>query len=144
ARFDAIPNRLAYLAATARPLAIHGSGEQVRAIVHIRDASSAVRFCLCNEARTRGELLNVGTWNATINELVTEVLAVAPATEVRYTDQHALAHFSLAIDSERLRSLGWHPQVAFTEGISEVLNSFGPFCSYRGRSGSQDDITLPI
>src|SRR5690606_11511956 len=49
-RFDAVANRFAYLAGVGRPLTVFGSGEQIRPLFHVRDASSALRFCLVREA----------------------------------------------------------------------------------------------
>jgi UDP-glucose 4-epimerase len=129
-RFDAVPNRLVYQAATGRPVTVHGSGEQTRALVHVRDASDSLRFCLA-ESSTRHQLYNVAAQNASIHEMAETVRAVVPGAEIRYADQHLLTHISLAVDSGRIHAAGWHPRVSIREGLAEVAARLGPFHSLR-------------
>jgi UDP-glucose 4-epimerase len=126
ARFDAIPNRLAYQAAIGQPIAIHGSGGQRRSVVHVADASRAVILALLDGALPPGTY-NAALENPTITEVAAAVADVWTQAEVRYTEQHALAHFSLAIDSSRLRAAGWAPSVSLREGLAELHRRFGPF-----------------
>jgi UDP-glucose 4-epimerase len=126
ARFDAIPNRLAYQAAIGQPIAIHGSGEQRRSVVHVGDASAALVMALLDGALPPGTY-NVAEDNPTVAEVAAAVADVWTGAEVRYTEQHALAHFSLAIDSSRLKAAGWNPSVSLRDGLAELHRRFGPF-----------------
>lgn len=137
-RFDAVPNRLAYLAAVHRPMAIHGSGEQTRAVIHVADAASALAFCLVNDDATSGRVLNAGAENVSVHDLGQALQDIAGDTSIRFTDQHALARFSLAVSSDRLRDLGWKAGVTLKAGLGEILHAFGPFARRAAMNVAED------
>jgi UDP-glucose 4-epimerase len=123
-RFDAVPNRFAYLAAIGRAVTIHGSGEQVRALVHVDDACAAIRFMLAHPDATKNEVFNWSTDNVTVAAIADAVRSVHPAADVRFTDQHALAHFSLAVDSSKAAGLGMRAAVDLETGMRGVTERF--------------------
>ena len=92
-RFDAIANRLAFLVGVRRPMVIYGSGHQIRPLVHIRDASAVIRFCLA-ESKTVGEMLNAAFLNPSANEVAETLQRIVPDATVRYTDQDILTEIS--------------------------------------------------
>lgn len=122
-RFEAAPNRLAYLAGVGRPLTVYGTGEQVRPIIHVHDASAALRYVATKE-KTMGQVLNAVGDNAAVLDLVDAVRASRPGIRVRYTEQDVLTHFSFDVDSGKLRSLGWEPQHDLEAGLGEVIDRF--------------------
>ncbi len=119
-RYDAIANKMAFLVGVGRPMVIRGSGEQIRPLIHIRDASAALRFCLA-ESRTEGEILNAVTANPTANDIAHTLRELVPTATIRYTDQDILTEISYAVDSSRLLDLGFAPQVTLEAGLQEVL-----------------------
>ncbi len=123
-RFDAVPNRFAYLAGVGRPLTVFGTGEQTRPLVHVRDASAAIRFCLQRPELTEGETFNVVGENASVLDLVNAVRAARPDVEVRYTAQDVLTHLSCAVDGHKLGALGWEPHYSIEAGMMEVIARF--------------------
>lgn len=125
-RYDAIANKLAYLVGVRRPMVIHGSGEQIRPLIHIRDASAALRFCLA-EPQTAGEILNAVMFNPSANEIAAILQKLVPEAALRYTDQDILTEISYAVDSSRLLGMGFRPQVSLEEGLKEVLGRWQGF-----------------
>ncbi len=125
-RFEAVANRFAYLAGTGRPLTVYGSGEQKRPLVHVRDASSAVRFCLVNGEATYHRTFNVVGENASILYLVAAVRYSRPRVQVRYTEQDVLTHFNFEIDGSALSGAGpgWRPLLSIEAGMAELLARF--------------------
>lgn len=91
-RFDAVANRFAYLAGVGRSLTVYGTGEQTRPLIHVRDASEAIRFCLTHEAETVGAVFNVVGENASVLDLVEAMRKVKLAVRVHYTEQDVLTH----------------------------------------------------
>lgn len=127
-RFDAVPNRLAYLAAIGRPLTVHGEGDQVRPVVHAEDAAEAIIRCLDGGGSTVGALLNVVGENVTVAQMAEVVAGLRPMARKMNTAQDALTHFSLTVESERLRdALAWRPERTVYDGMAELLERFGNF-----------------
>ncbi len=123
-RFDAVINRFAYLAGTRRSLTIYGKGDQKRPFIHVRDASSAVRFCLDQLTTTEGLILNTVGQNASIIDLAREVQSSLPEAALRFTDQNVLTHLSFEVSAEKLKNLGWHPRFEIQQGIQELIAHF--------------------
>lgn len=122
-RFEAVPNRLAYFAGVGRPLTVYGTGEQIRPLIHVRDASAAIRHAVATDAAL-GRILNAVAVNASVLDLVEAIRDTRPDVRVRYTDQDVLTHFSFEVDSSALRSLGWEAQHDLARGLGEVVARF--------------------
>ncbi len=125
-RFDASANRYAYLAGVHRPMVIYGTGNQVRPLIHIRDASSALRLCLADPAFI-GETVNAATEHPSLNDIAAAVQRLMPAATTRYTDQDILTEISFDVDAAKLMGMGWTPQVTLEAGLKEVLERWKGF-----------------
>jgi UDP-glucose 4-epimerase len=129
-RFDGIANRLAYLAGVKRPMVIHGSGEQIRPLIHVRDASAVLRLCLA-ESKTEGEIINAVTMNPSIQEIAYTLQNIEPRATLRYTDQDILTELSFEVDSTKLMGMGFRPQFGLEEGLGEVVARLSGFEAVR-------------
>ncbi len=125
-RFDAVANRFAYQVGSGRPLVILGSGKQVRPMIHVRDASEAIRFCLDNPAAV-GETLNAAACHPSLNELAHLLQSLRPDAEIRYTDQDMLTEISYLVDSSKLEALGFQTRFRLEDGMREVLGRWRGF-----------------
>lgn len=123
-RFQAVANRLAYLAGVGRPLTVYGDGRQVRPFVHVRDASAALLHALQTPDAQGERLFNVASDNATILELAAEIQAARPAIGVRYSEQDIRTHYSFLVNADRIRRFGWAPRVSLTAGLREIIDNF--------------------
>jgi UDP-glucose 4-epimerase len=119
-RFDAVADHLTYLVGVSKPMVIHGSGEQVRPLIHIRDAVAALRLCLA-DARTEGQVINAVTMNPTVLEIAHTLQKLAPGATIRYTDQDILTELSFEVNSDKLFGLGFVPQFTLEQGLAEML-----------------------
>lgn len=138
-RFDAVANRLAFLAGVRRPLTVYGSGEQRRPLLHIADASQAIRFALTHADQMAGSVYNVVGENARVLDVVTALQALQPAAQVRFTEQDVLTHLSFAVDGSRLHELGWYPQVSLEAGLAGLLDHLRGFVPLAAaQTGAED------
>lgn len=119
-RFEAVGNHFAYVAGTGKPLVIHGDGSQKRPMIHIRDASDAIRFCIVTPS-TEGQVINVSAQNASVNDLVEAIRQILPDVALRYTGQDALTSLSFEVDSAKMYSLGWSPRHSLQDGLGELI-----------------------
>ncbi|HZG68483.1 MAG TPA: GDP-mannose 4,6-dehydratase, partial [Herpetosiphonaceae bacterium] len=104
------------------PLPLYGDGRQVRDRLHAMDHARAVDVVLHHGPL--GEAYNVSAdmerTNIEVTELMLEILEKPrsliqpildrPAHDVRY-----------ALDSSKLRALGWRPQVDFDTGFADTV-----------------------
>ncbi len=134
-RFDAVTNRFAYLTGIGRPITIHGTGEQVRPFIHVRDAVSALLLCLAHP-RAAGEIINAVTMNLSVNEIAHTVQTIVPSASIRYTDQHVLTEISFEVESRRLQDLGFQSQFTLQKGLQEMLSRWQGFQSPLGEASS--------
>ena len=100
------------------PLTIHGSGEQRRDFVHVRDVARA--NVLAFERDVRGTVLNVGSGTSvSIKEIATEI-----STQHIFEPRRACdAEITLADLNRVRRALGWQPEVSLQEGLRELLET---------------------
>ncbi len=118
-RFDGVANRLVYLAGVGRPLIVHGNGEQVRPLIHVQDASAALRLCLADPAAT-GQTINAVAMNPSINTIAAALQRIAPQTALRYTDQDVLNRISFTVDADRLlKTFEFIPRYDLEAGLRE-------------------------
>ncbi|NOZ49633.1 MAG: NAD-dependent epimerase/dehydratase family protein [Chloroflexi bacterium] len=140
-RVAAVANRFAYLAGVGKPLTVYGDGRQRRPVVHVRDASSAIRFCLKHEDLTVGRILNVVGKNVSVLDLGEAVRYSKPDVQVRYTDQDALTHFSFELEGAAFAQLGWRPLFSIESGLAELLGrlrNLGPLTA--GHNLLEEDV----
>jgi len=123
-RFDAAPNRFAYWAGVGRALSVFGTGEQRRPLLHVQDASGAIRFCLARPGLTAGRVFNVASGNYSLLELVEAVRSFRPEVRVRFTDQEILTHLTYEVDISALTEAGWSAGTDLAPGLAELSSRF--------------------
>jgi nucleoside-diphosphate-sugar epimerase len=122
-RFDSVANRFAYLAGVGRPITVFGTGQQTRPLVHVRDVSHAISFCLSHPEETQGRLFNVVEDNFSVLDMVAALQKIREV-RVRFTEQDVLTHFSFALNPSRLKGLGWGPLCTLENGFAEMVEHF--------------------
>jgi dTDP-glucose 4,6-dehydratase len=123
------PEKLIPLAITnlieGKTVPVYGDGKQVREWIYVRDHSKAVDFIL--HKGMPGEVYNIGTGNERENiETVRAILQELGLGEERieYVKDRPGHDRRYAIDSSKLRSLGWEPEYSFEQGIKETVHWF--------------------
>jgi nucleoside-diphosphate-sugar epimerase len=102
-------------AAEGKSLMIHGSGDQRRDFIHVRDVAAANLAAL--DAPVHGVRLNVGSGTSvSVKELADLISTRQEFGPRRLAD----AEVTLADISRTRELLGWTPKVSFREGIEEL------------------------
>jgi len=103
-------------------ITIMGDGSQSRQFVHVSDLARA--FALACESDASGIALNtVAPEPITIKELAEAVVARFP-TEIVYAPARAGDVPPALVSSEKIGEvLGWKPQVPFSEGLADLMES---------------------
>lgn len=104
---------------------VYGDGKQVREWIYARDHSKAVDFIL--HKGMPGEVYNIGTGYEKENiETVKAILAELGLGEdrIEYVKDRPGHDRRYAIDSSKLRSLGWQPEHTFEQGLKETVHWF--------------------
>jgi len=102
-------------AAEGKPLVIHGTGDQRRDFIHVRDI--AVANLAAFESPARGVRVNVGSGTSISVKELADMISNRQQFEPRRVGD---AELTLA-DISRARDLiGWSPKVSFREGIEEL------------------------
>lgn len=123
-RFDAVVNRLAFLAGVHRPVTVFGGGEQRRPFVHVLDACRALSHFLDAKGPTPHGVYNAVAENISVNEIVSALRQLVPALRVHYTEQDVLTHQSFVVDSSRLKAAGWAPSWDIQQGLEQIVHHF--------------------
>jgi dTDP-glucose 4,6-dehydratase len=120
------PEKLIPLAVTnvleGIPIPIYGDGLQVRDWIHARDHAAGVEFLL--RRGQPGETYNIGGGNERENIAVARVILEeldAPAELIKHVTDRQGHDRRYALDTSKLRSLGWRPEIEFEHGLRETI-----------------------
>ena len=105
-----------------QPLPVYGDGKQIRDWLWVEDHCAGIELVLREGAP--GEVYNVGGDDERENvEIVGHILRLTGADEslIRHVEDRAGHDRRYSLDTSKLRALGWEPQKAFEEGISETV-----------------------
>ncbi len=104
------------------PLPVYGDGQQVRNWLHVSDFCSGIGHVLAHGAA--GEVYNVGGPDECTNlEVVERIIALTGADKslLTYVDDRPGHDRRYSLGSEKIKALGWAPQVRFEEGLDETV-----------------------
>jgi dTDP-glucose 4,6-dehydratase len=105
-----------------QPLPVYGDGRQRREWLHAEDHCAGIELVLRNG--TSGEIYNVGGQERENMDVVKRILELTGASSdlVRHVDDRPGHDRRYAVDSTKLRDLGWAPQHNFdATGLSETV-----------------------
>jgi dTDP-glucose 4,6-dehydratase len=103
------------------PLPVYGDGRQRREWLFVDDHAAAIELVL-REGRP-GEIYNVGGDERENLELVERILGLTGADRslVRHVEDRAGHDRRYALDTAKLRRLGWEPEVSLEEGLRRTV-----------------------
>ncbi len=104
------------------PLPVYGDGQQIRDWIHVRDHAEGIWFAM--EAGEAGEVYNVGGGNEWPNlDITNRILAHtgASADLITYVEDRPGHDRRYALDTSKLRAMGWAPTVDFDEGLEATV-----------------------
>jgi len=104
------------------PLPVYGDGMQVRNWIHARDFARAIGHVL--EHGKLGEVYNAGGPDEEANiEVVRRIIELTGASEslIEHVADRPGHDRRYSLSSEKVRALGWEPEVRFDEGLAETV-----------------------
>jgi dTDP-glucose 4,6-dehydratase len=107
-----------------RPVPVYGDGRQIRDWLHVEDHARGILHVL--EHGSPGNVYNIAGGNPRTNLDITMKLLAAcgksPETHVRHVTDRPGHDRRYALNSDKLRSLGWAPQVDFERGLAGTVS----------------------
>jgi len=113
----------AICALEGRPVPVYAEGRQRREFLYVSDWVRAALTVL--QAGATGAVYNIGDGEELENvELARRIceLAGAPASQIEFVEDRPGHDFRYGLRAERLRALGWAPEVQFDEGLSRTVS----------------------
>jgi dTDP-glucose 4,6-dehydratase len=104
------------------PLPLYGDGLNERDWLHVDDHCRAIDLLI--EAAADGETYNIGGGNHVRNlDLTSRILQLAdkPDSLIRHVPDRPGHDRRYALDTAKLRALGWAPQVPFEDGLAATV-----------------------
>jgi dTDP-glucose 4,6-dehydratase len=104
------------------PVPLYGDGQNERDWLHVSDHCRALDLLI--GSGQSGEVYNIGggrgVTNAALTGLILELLG-KPGSLVRHVPDRPGHDRRYSVDTTKLRSLGWSPQVAFEGGLADTV-----------------------
>ena len=110
------------LATSGKPLRVFGTGEQRREYIHVDDVARAYDLVL-ERTDLSGETLNAGTGETPSIKEIAEFISHRAGVEVIHEAPRPGEVPGFNLDSSKIRSLGFAPEVSFWDGLSGYLES---------------------
>lgn len=110
------------LALEDKPLTLYGNGMQKRDWMYVQDNVSAIEQVL--EYGRPGEIYNIGIGERKTNlEVVRMLLKLLgkPESSIVYIEDRLSHDFRYAVDTEKIRGLGWNPKHGFEEALADTV-----------------------
>lgn len=104
------------------PLPLYGQGTNVRDWLHVEDHCRAMEIVL--KYGQFGQVYNIGANNEISNFQVAEMICDylgKPRTLIRLVKDRPGHDRRYALDCQKIRSLGWQPQIPFDQGLRETI-----------------------
>lgn len=126
------------------PVPVYGDGSQRREFLHVEDWVRAAIVVM--ERGEPGVIYNIGDGTELSNlELARRIcaLAGAPPDLVTFVTDRPGHDFRYGIGSDRLRSLGWAPEVAFDDGLEATVEWYREHRDWIRAAHTVDVVTAP-
>jgi len=107
-----------------KPLWVHGRGTSVRNFLYVEDTARAFD-CILHKGSV-GQVYNVGTdFETSVLGVAEDLLRIVGKADqkdkyLNFVEDRPFNDCRYAIDSSKLRSLGWEPQVSWEQGLQRT------------------------
>jgi dTDP-glucose 4,6-dehydratase len=105
-----------------QPLPIYGKGTNVRDWLHVEDNCRAIEHVLRNGRS--GDIVNIGSGNEVPNiDIAKRILKIMnkPESLIKYVADRPGHDFRYSLEWDKMRAMGWRPQVPFEEGLRTTV-----------------------
>lgn len=106
-----------------RPIPVYGRGLNCREWLYVTDTAAAIAMLLTKGKA--GEVYNVGSGVETRNlDLARKILKISanPGKLIEFVADRPGHDFRYALDSAKIRNLGWNPEITFPEGLKATIS----------------------
>jgi dTDP-glucose 4,6-dehydratase len=124
------------LSMMGRKLPIYGHGDSVREWIYVDDNCSAILLAMKKGAR--GEVYNIGSGERlTVLEVASAILARfgRGASHLSHVDGRQGEDRRYALDSSKIRSMGWKPRVGFGKGLAKTIRWYADNSAWWKKQG---------
>ncbi|WP_320667858.1 SDR family oxidoreductase [Prochlorococcus sp. MIT 1307] len=130
-RFHTAVNKFCWQASLGKPITVWRTAlNQKRPYLDLLDATSAIVHIIQNNLFD-GELYNVVTKNATVQDIIDEISLVHSNLEIEYVDNKIMNQLSYNVSSEKFRNTGFEVRGSLRRGIRETLDLLKQSCSLK-------------
>lgn len=120
-RFHTAINKFCWQAVMEQPITVWRTAlHQRRPYLDLADASAAL-IAIIENGWFDGEIYNVLTTNATVNEILQLISSEIPNLAVEYVDSEIMNQLSYAVLNDRFRSLGFEFRGSLERGIRDTI-----------------------
>lgn len=105
------------------PLPIYGKGTNVRDWLHVEDNCRAIDLVL--EKGKAGDIVNIGSGNEVPNIEIAKLILrhmKKPERLIKFVQDRPGHDFRYSLEWERIREMGWRPQVKFEDGLTKTVD----------------------
>jgi len=121
-RFHTAVNKFVFFAVTGRALTVWSDAvELVRPYLALEDGVAAIEFML-ERPEAAGQVYNVVTLNATLDQVIDTVRSNIPSVEIEYTKTRLLNQVSYHVDDKKIRELGFSYSGNLADGVKETFD----------------------
>lgn len=121
-RFHTAVNKFCWQAVTGQPITVWRTAlHQVRPYLDLEDAVSAIDFVIRGD-RFDGNIYNVLTLNATVNEILDVIRTHVPDIAVEYVDTKIMNQLSYHVSNQRFSSCGFEAHGDLRRGIADTIS----------------------
>ncbi|OGG86401.1 dTDP-glucose 4,6-dehydratase, partial [Candidatus Kaiserbacteria bacterium RIFCSPLOWO2_02_FULL_59_19] len=127
------------------PLPLYGTGENMRDWLHVNDHSDAIILVL--ESGNAGEIYNISQQQEHSNKYIAKkILRILgkPLSLITCVEDRPGHDMKYAVDSSKLRSLGWRPRRSLKEDLPEVIQWFREHLPLGVSSASNMHLAYPL
>ncbi len=123
-RFHTAVNKFIFSAATGRPLTVWSDAvELVRPYLALEDGVAAIEFML-DRPEAAGQVYNVVTLNATLDQVIDAVRSNVPGVEIESPNTRLLNQVSYHVDDSKIRELGFSYRGNLAAGVRATFELF--------------------
>ena len=129
-RFHTAVNKFIFHAVTTKPLTVWEEAVNlVRPYLDLKDAVRVIGFMITN-TQCIGEIYNVVTLNATLDQIIESIRLNIEDIEIEYTSTRMLNQVSYHVNDDKLRSIGFEYCGDLTTGVRDTCDILrGIYCN---------------
>lgn len=121
-RFHTAVNKFCWQAVTGQPITVWRTAlHQVRPYLDLEDAVGAIHFVMRGNLYD-GNIYNVLTLNATVNEILDVIRTHVPDIAIEYVDTKIMNQLSYHVSNQRFRSRGFEFHGDLRRGIADTTS----------------------